>query len=175
MDAGEHEESSKGSARVTKWFSGINEDTGDKLFVLRNLTGLLENQPDIHELRKLELFANAGFLKAGPADTIFRISPEQGEYLFEKAGNQSQTTKDEQVDQFDPEISPNDVDYEASEGNRKLVTHLMIERQPNLRIKKLASFKAKHNTLFCETCGDKMEITSRILIRMFLKFIIENH
>ena len=137
---------------VVNPFKGINGETGKKLFSLKSTTGILESQPNIHDLRKLQLFNNAGFLKAGPADTIFRLTSEQGKYLYDFAApSQKQNTQ-----------IP-DIDETAIEGNRKLQTHIKIEREASLRPKKIKNFRAQHGALFCEACGDMMITAIRIL------------
>jgi len=56
-------------------------------FLVANTTDVIDSRLDIDTLRKLPLFKEAGFLKAGPAFTIFRISKAQGEYLYRKIGS----------------------------------------------------------------------------------------
>lgn len=135
---------------VIEPFIGIED--GRTIFSLKCTSGLLENQPTIVELRELSLFENAGFLKSGPADTIHKLTPEQGKYLFERAKNLHQSKR-----VFD------DIEEESLEGSKKFLTHLRIERDSGLRARKLKEFENQNGSLFCEACGDDMEITSEIL------------
>ena len=51
------------------------------------------------------------------------------------------------------EVPPNPDDREWTEGQPRLVTHLLRERKPALGIKKKKLFRLEHGRLFCEHCG----------------------
>lgn len=57
-------------------------------------TGVVDETWDLVALRKLSLFKNAGFLKSGPTATIYRLSAEQGEFLYRQTSSGERDVSD---------------------------------------------------------------------------------
>lgn len=127
---------------------------GEWHFRVKYLSGRFDCMPGITELRLAPALRDASFLKPGVFRTIYPLTGKQAAIVYE-AVISSNPADDIWRDISKVSRLPDiDLNLSAKEGRRKLVTHLQIERAPDLAPAKKAEFRSKHNgDLFCECCG----------------------
>jgi hypothetical protein len=131
---------------------------GESLFNVRYLSPMLSAPVGIQELRKDPTFRDALFLKAGPAGTVFPLTVEQGERIYGLVAWQNPFVlgvwPDVREVSRGADVLP-DLDIlgtSGTEGRRRLVSHLRLERDRGVvEAKKRTVLKANGN-LACEVC-----------------------
>lgn len=137
------------------------DKTGSTHFTVTYLSNALASKPTINELRAIPVIGSASFLKSGPARCVQALPHEQAELLVRL------------IHYRNPELNVvwNDVDLNSCgsiipdidlrtarwEGNKKLVSHLIRERDQRLvAIKKEATMNSS-GRLSCEICSFNFE------------------
>lgn len=134
---------------------------GETLFEVKYLTHILQSTPTIDELRKIPIVEEASFLKSGPATTVQPVSDEQAKVLIRLIHARNLELEpvwgDIELNVFAPIIP--DVDLAASglEGRKKLVHHLVRERDRSLIDKKKKAVLRTIGRLACEVCSFNFE------------------
>lgn len=123
------------------------------LYNVYYLTTVAARPIAMEELRKDAVLENAIFLKKGPAGSVLRLTPAEGEHLYRLLGS-----KNAAIAGVWPDISGNasvlsDIDETAIEGEARLVSHLRRERSRSLVESKKRAVLAETGTLACEACG----------------------
>jgi predicted RNA-binding protein with PUA-like domain len=123
-------------------------------FRVKYLSERFDYMPRIAELRSAPAICDASFLKRGVFRTVYPLTGKQAAAMYSaviSANPADDIWRDVSKVSRLPDI---DLNLSAKEGRRKLVTHLQIERAPNLAPAKKAQFRSKHDgDLFCECCG----------------------
>lgn len=132
--------------------------TGESLFDVKYLTAMFANPVGIDQLRSDRSLRDVSFLKAGPAGTVFPLTPEQGRRLYHLVGRRNSIAEGVWPDlgaDNHAEAMPQDLDLlDASgrEGARRLVAHLRLERDRRLVEKKKRAVLLVQGRLACEVC-----------------------
>ena len=129
---------------------------GDSLFRVEYLTHWLSSMPNVHELRQLPILNTASFLKSGPATTLFPLAREQAEILFRLLISRNPELENIWLDLESvlyAGLAPDlDITSAATEGGRKLVTHLVRERSQAIVAAKKQQVLTATGQLVCEVC-----------------------
>jgi len=131
----------------------------DTWFSVKYLTPMFERPIDIGALRADSILRSASFLKAGPAGTLFPLTPKQGQRLYQLVCRRNPFVREVWAELNGPAPKLTDVDLlEATgdEGTRRLVEHMRVERDRRLVEAKKREAR-KNGTLACEACGFDFE------------------
>lgn len=131
------------------------DEEGDTLFRVRYQTRRLSNMPTIHALRQVPILGQASFLKAGPATTLFPLTLEQAEILFQllAKGNDELEKIWRDLDAGLSLITSDlDLMFAAKEGGMRLTTHLIRERNRRIVNAKRQQVLLATGRLACEVC-----------------------
>jgi hypothetical protein len=148
---------SGGRSRIIGFATVVNvggRSAGSWHFKVRYLTERFECMPGIVELRLTPALKDASFLEPGVYRTVYPLTATQAAATY-RAVISTNSADDiwRDVAKF-PRLPDIDLNLSAKEGRRKLVTHLQIERAPELAPAKKAQFRRQHKgALFCECCG----------------------
>ena len=148
-----------GLAEVNNSHVGLKD--GETLFQVKYLTRILQSTPTITELRKVPIISEASFLKSGPAATVQAIPDEQAKVLIRLIHARNPELEpvwgDIELNIFGPIIPDVDLVVSGVEGRKKLVHHLVRERDRSLiETKKRTVLKAL-GRLECEVCSFNFE------------------
>ena len=127
---------------------------GEWHFRVQYLSERFDCMPGIAELRSAPAIGDASFLKPGVFRTVYPLAGKQAATIY-RAVISANPAEHIWLDlSHVPRLPDIDLNLSTKEGRRKLVTHLQIERAPDLAPAKKAQFRRKHDgDLFCECCG----------------------
>lgn len=134
----------------------LYRDKKDQTFKVKFSTGHFQNQLGRDDLTPLFGSSLPTFLRGGPAGTLFLLEAEEARAIYDVVVSRnpavSGTWHDltaSRVKQL-PDV---DVDLSVTEGNRRLVAHLRLERNSKIVNAKKKSVLRKEGKLECEICG----------------------
>ena len=133
------------------------DNTGETLFEVKYLSNALESRPTIEELRQIPVIEEASFLKPGPATTVQALTDEQAGVLLRLIHS-----RNPELDVVWDDVELNNLgaiipDFELAtagrEGNKKLVSHFVRERDRQLVNSKKKAALSALGRLACEICS----------------------
>lgn len=127
---------------------------GSWRFRVKYLSERFECMPGIFELRSNPALKNASFLEPGIYRTVYPLNRTQAAAIYRTVISTNPADDIWRDVAKVPRLPDIDLNLSAKEGRRKFVTHLQIERAPDLAPAKKAQFRRQHDgDLFCECCG----------------------
>lgn len=154
-----------GLGEIEAPFKGRNK-AGKSVFGIVTVTEYLTKTLAKSDLIQISELRDAAFLKHGQGDAFLAVRPLEAEAIFRRLAKLNPELRllwpdldDAAVTREKPEFAGTTIaEFEAVEGNTKLVEHLRRERNRELVSRKKAETLQRCGRLECEVCGFDFEV-----------------